>query len=231
MALSQQAVESMLQAMDIIAAKQFNSASYDQTIVCTITDRSSASKKFFYTVTDGSTKFKAYVLSAQEAEEYDVDDQVYVKIPNGDYSKKKYIEGYYISEDTVVPIAYTSPLDTFLDMADLTSEGSQTTISEGLIANKTAAIPIWEWRIDDSSKNTADDLQANGIYDTLGLQADFKCLLNTYNMRAGSYGLRLDLYVRLSPKSTKHFVKSVYLDSSEMFGNPYAFTIFATQAK
>ena len=92
MALSQQAVESMLQAMDIIAAKQFNSASYDQTIVCTITDRSSASKKFFYTVTDGSTKFKAYVLSAPEAEEYDVDDQVYVKIPNGDYSKKKYIE-------------------------------------------------------------------------------------------------------------------------------------------
>lgn len=231
MALSQQAVESMLQAMDIIAAKQFNSVSYDQTIICTIVDRSSASKEFFYTVTDGSAKFKAYVLSAQEAEEYDVDDQVYVKIPNGDYSKKKYIEGYYISEDTVVPIAYTSPLDTFLDMANLTSEGSQTAISEGLIANKTAAIPIWEWRIDDSSKNAADDLQANGIYDTLGLQADFKCLLNTYNMRAGSYGLRLDLYVRLSPKSTKHFVKSVYLDSSEMFGNPYAFTIFATQAK
>ena len=50
-------------------------------------------------------------------------------------------------------------------------------------------------------------------------------------MRAGTYGLRLDLYVRLNAKSEKHITKSVYLDSSEMFGNPYAFTIFATQAK
>lgn len=227
MALSQQAVESMLKAMDIIATNQFNSVSYDQTVVCTITDRSAASKQFYYTVTDGSAKFKAYVLSTQEAEEYDVNDQVYVKIPNGDYSKKKYIEGYYISEDSVVPITYVSPFDTFLDMADLT----KTTLSEGLVANRTAAIPIWQWSIDEASADTSDDLQANGIYDTLGIQADFKCLLNSYNMRAGSYGLRLDLYVRLSTKSDKHITKSVYLDSSEMFGNPYAFTIFATQAK
>lgn len=227
MALSQQAVESMLKAMDIIATNQFNSVSYDQTIVCTIIDRSAASKQFYYTVTDGSAKFKAYVLSTQEAEEYDVDDQVYVKIPNGDYSKKKYIEGYYISEDSVVPVTYVSPFDTFLDMADLT----KTTLSEGLVANRTAAIPIWQWSIDEKSADTSDDLQANGIYDTLGIQADFKCLLNSYNMRAGSYGLRLDLYVRLSAKSDKHITKSVYLDSSEMFGNPYAFTIFATQAK
>lgn len=227
MALSQAAVESMLKAMDIIATNQFNNVSYDQTIVCTITDRSKAAKQFYYTVTDGSAKFKAYVLSTQEAEEYDVNDQVYVKIPNGDYSKKKFIEGYYVSEDTVVPVTYVSPFDTFLDMATLT----ESTVSEGLIANKTAAIPIWQWDISKSKRGTVDDLQANGIYDTLGIQADFKCLLNSYNMRAGTYGLRLDLYVRLNAKSEKHITKSVYLDSSEMFGNPYAFTIFATQAK
>ena len=227
MALSQAAVESMLKAMDIIATNQFNNVSYDQTIVCTITDRSKAAKQFYYTVTDGSAKFKAYVLSTQEAEEYDVNDQVYVKVPNGDYSKKKFIEGYYISEDTVVPVTYVSPFDTFLDMATLT----ESTVSEGLIANKTAAIPIWQWDISKSKRGTVDDLQANGIYDTLGIQADFKCLLNSYNMRAGTYGLRLDLYVRLNAKSEKHITKSIYLDSSEMFGNPYAFTIFATQAK
>lgn len=233
MALSTQAVESMLQAMSIISTSQLNTISYDKTIVCTIVDRSAASKQSYYMVTDGSTRFKAYVQNTQEAEEYDVDDQVYVKIPNGDFSKKKIIEGYYVSEETMLPSTYTSPFDTFLDMANLTSEadGSQSSISEGLIANHTAAIPLWQWSVDKTKKNTADDLQANGIYDTLGIQADFKCLLNTYNMRAGSYGLRLDLYVRLSAKSEKHVTKSIYLDSSEMFGNPYAFTIFATQAK
>ena len=88
MALSTQAVESMLQAMSIISTSQLNTISYDKTIVCTIVDRSAASKQSYYMVTDGSTRFKAYVQNTQEAEEYDVDDQVYVKIPNGDFSKK-----------------------------------------------------------------------------------------------------------------------------------------------
>ena len=229
MALSQQAIESMLQAMDIIATKQVKNVSYDQTAVCTIVDRSNASKQSYYTVTDGSARFKAYVLSAQEADEYDVDDQVYVKIPNGDYSKKKYIEGYYIAEDKEIPATYTSPMDTFLDITTLTTEGSQSSINEGLIANESAEMAIWSWRAGEN--DSADDLQINGIYDTLGLQADFRCLLNSYDMRSGSYGLRLDLYIRLTATSEKHITKSVYLDSSEMFGNPFAFLIPATQAK
>jgi hypothetical protein len=50
-------------------------------------------------------------------------------------------------------------------MATLT----ESVVSEGLIANKTAAIPIWQWDISKSKRGTVDDLQANGIYDTLGI--------------------------------------------------------------
>jgi hypothetical protein len=50
-------------------------------------------------------------------------------------------------------------------------------------------------------------------------------------MYSGTYGLQLDLYVRLHPTSELHTVKTVKLDSSEMFGNPYAFSLYSTQAK
>jgi hypothetical protein len=191
-------------------------------------DNSRAKQESYYTVTDGSMKFKAYVTSSEETERYKVNEQVYVKIPQGDYSKQKTIEGYYVTESEVVPVTYVSPLDTFLDMATLTDD-NMADISSSLTANGTnKEVALWQWSSDNS---IADDLQVKNIYDTLGLQASFKCLLDRYKIRAGSYGLRLDLYVRLNPESEKHITKSIYLDSSEMFGNPYAFTIFATQAK
>jgi hypothetical protein len=50
-------------------------------------------------------------------------------------------------------------------------------------------------------------------------------------MRGGSYGLRLDMRVRTNSTNHPYITKSLYLDSSEMFGNPYAFTVFSTQEK
>lgn len=235
MAISEDAVQSILQAMEIISTAKLNDISYDKTIICTIADNSRAAQESYYTVTDGSVRFKAYVTSTEDASKYKVNDQVYVKIPNGDYSQQKIIEGYYVAENEVVPVTYVSPLDTFLGMSELTAEnGSQSNIIEGLTANDAAAavnpIPIWQWSA-DVSQDVVDDLQVNGIYDTIGLQASFKCLLDKYKICKGSYGLRLDLYVRLNVTSSKHIIKSIYLDSSEMFGNPYSFTLYATQAK
>jgi hypothetical protein len=71
----------------------------------------------------------------------------------------------------------------------------------------------------------------NGLYDTLAIAGDFKCLLDKYRMYSGSYGLRSDLIVRLHATSDLHTIRSVKLDSSEMFGNPYAFSLYSTQAK
>lgn len=235
MALSQDAVQSMLDAMKIISSAQMQNISYDETIVCTIVDNSHAKQQSYYMVTDGSVKFKAYVTSQEDTTKYKVDEQVYVKIPQGDYSQQKIIEGYYVTEKEVVPVTYVSPLDTFLDMANLIEvDGTATEVSGQLIANHATnkQIALWQWSTSkDDASDITDDLQVNGIYDTLGLQASFKCLLDSYKMRQGTYGLRLDLYVRLNPSSDKHITKSIYLDSSEMFGNPYAFTIYATQAK
>jgi hypothetical protein len=79
--------------------------------------------------------------------------------------------------------------------------------------------------------SNADDLQISGLYDTLAISGDFKCLLNKYRMHSGSYGLRLEVRVRLHPTSKLYTTHNLVLDSSEMFGNPYAFSLYSTQAK
>jgi hypothetical protein len=50
-------------------------------------------------------------------------------------------------------------------------------------------------------------------------------------MRSGSFGLRLDVYTKLNPSSEKYIVRSVFMDSSEMFGNPYAFILYTPQSR
>ena len=234
MALKQEAVEALLQAMEIVSTAQLKDVSYDRTIVCTIVDNSRAAQESYYTVTDGSIKFKAFVKSTEEMKTYKNGDQVYVKIPNGNYQKEKTIEGYYVAEKSIVPVTYVAPLDTFLGISDLTQskDSNWTNLTQSITANDPTRtqIPLWQWSI-DPEYNSADDLQVNGIYDTIGIQASFRCLLDQYKVFAGSYGLRLDLYVRLRPTGTQHIIKSIELDSSEMFGNPYTFTVFAPQSK
>ena len=232
MALSQEAVQSMLDAMKIISSAEMNNISYDTTIICSVVDNSHAAKESYYTVTDGSIKFKAFVLSTEDATKYKVDDQVYVKVPGGDFTRQKVIEGYYVADSAEVPATYVSPLTGFLGMKSLTDDahGNYTLVQKALVANKSPRIALWNWSI-NALDDSVDDLQLSGLYDTLILQAQFKSLLDTRKMNSGSYGLALDLYVRLHPTSDLHIIKTLVLDSSEMFGNPYAFAIYSTQAK
>ena len=133
-----------------------------------------------------------------------------------------------MTDTDLLPITYVSPLDSFLDMATLTD--SQVPVSGSLRSNGDK-LEVLLWDMDFRSNPEYADLQKNNVYDTLGLQASFKCLLDDFNMRSGSYGLRLDLAVRLTPTSSRTVRKSIYLDSSEFFGNPYAFTLFSPQAQ
>jgi hypothetical protein len=85
-------------------------------------------------------------------------------------------------------------------------------------------LPIWSTNL---SNEIYADLQNNGIYDAIGISADFRCLLGNYDMKSGNYGLRLDIKVLLNNK-TNYIVKSFYLDSKDMFGNPYNYVAPAT---
>ena len=220
-------VDNLFEAVDIIVHERLKNISYDTTDICIIIDDSDAKNgKYKVSTNNGETTYFAY----SESDEYENGESVRVSIPNGDYSQKKYIEGKCVVDDAITPITYVSPLNTVIDVTgNMLSEQKQSA-QFGLITNgATAQVPIWsaDLALDKSYK----DLQASGIYNTIAISAQFKTLLSNYDMRAGNYGLRLDVYVKVNPQSDKYIVRSVYLDSAEMFGNPYNFMIYSPQAK
>lgn len=215
--------EDIFQAIDIITSERLKQLSYDVTKKCTIVavdDKTNG----HYIVTDGSIKFDAY----SDSTKYRVDDIVRVTIPNGDFTQTKYIEGKYVTSDAIKPITYVSPLESVLDVTNNILPDIVASESYGLISNGSQLErPIWAAEL----KNAAwADLQNNGIYNTLFIRADFQCLLADYDMRAGEYGIKADLYVR-GLNGDGYTIYSADLSNKDMFGNPYSFLIFSTQEK
>ena len=220
-------VDNLFQALDIILDQRLANISYDKTDVCIITDASDAKNgRYWVSPNNGETRYEAY----SESEEYKKGESVRVSILNGDYTQKKFIVGKYVVDDAVTPITYVSPLDTVIAVTGNMISEAKSVAQYGLISNgKVTEIPIWsaDLALDQSYR----DLQASGIYNTISLSAQFKTLLDNYDMRSGSFGLRLDIYTKLNPSSEKYIVRSVYMDSSEMFGNPYAFVLYTPQSR
>ena len=231
MAINNNSLEQLLEAIDIIASQRASeNNAYDQTIICTIVDNSKAEQYGYYTVTNDTLTFQAY----SDNSTYKVGNYVRVSIPNGDYSQQKYITGLY-QYNTGEAVSYVSPLDTFMGISTLIDDRATPTSDKlvnqpiGLIANG-----------NDNSGNdippiiigSADtSMQASGMYDTIGLQADFKCALGSqYNIRSGSYGLQLDLTIKLDG-TNQTVIHSIYMDSANFFGDPYNFKVYSTQAQ
>ena len=216
-------VEQIFGAMDIILAQRLQDVSFDKTLICTIVDDSDK-KNGHYIVTDGTIKFDAYVSDAT----YKNDDQVRVSVLGGDFSDKKFIAGKYVADENTGPITYVSPLEGIIPITgNLFSNGSNVF---SIKANGTPRDKVL-WNINLTDNAEFRDLQSNGIYNTITLKADFKTLLSHYNLKSGNFGLRLDLFIQPSLNSPRRIRKWVSLDSSEFFGNPYAFSIYSTQGK
>ena len=228
MALSNTEItESLFQSVEVIVDEKIRHIECDITDICIIVDDSDAKNgNYWVSTNNGTTKYKAI----SESDEYKKNEKVRVSIPKGDYTGDKYIVGKCADDELIKPITYVSPLDTVIDITgNIVSEQKQNTQFE-LVANGVQQeIPIWS--ADLSLDKTYQDLQATGIYNTITLKANFKTLLGDYTIRSGSYGLRLDVYIKLNPTSNKYIVRSVYLDSSEMFGDPYNFLIPSSQSK
>lgn len=84
--------EIFCQAVDTILSKRLESLEYDQTIICRIVDNSDADKGH-YIVRYGEAKFHAF----SENTKYQIDDNVYVTIPKGDFTRPKLIISKYIT--------------------------------------------------------------------------------------------------------------------------------------
>lgn len=225
--------ENLFEAMEIVAKYYYDDKKFDETIIATIVDDSDR-KQGRYVVTNGTIKFDAYA----DSQDYKVNDVVRVTILKGDYSDKKYIVGRGIKNETGSAITLVPPSDTVLNMT-----GNLVSISENenlkLIANSKQTISnpadknasyeakqLWRISIDDETYNKQ---WQNSTYDSIVLKADFSSRLSNYSPSAGHYGLWLDVYILMSEERKTVIQKRFYLDSKDMFGDPYNFIVPSSQ--
>ena len=214
--------EDLFKSIQTIAEHCYKDQKFDETIVCVVIDDSDC-KNGHYVVSNGSIKFDAY----SDSQDYRNDNSVRVTILKGDYSQKKYIVGKCVSEENGgQPLTYNSPSVSVLDMTDNLANNvidKQFALTANGDIKETC---IWSIKLQDSPYK---DIQNNNIYDSIVLKADFKTMFSNYNITSGSYGLYLDLYVKTSGSDSGFTRKRFWLDSSNMFGNPYNFLIFSSQ--
>lgn len=214
-----QSIENLFESINVIVSRKLEDVSFDTTIVCTVVDDTDR-KNGKYQVTNGTTKFDAYADSS----DYRTGDTVRVQVLNGDYSGKKYIVGKAVTSTDTTPLTYVSPIDTIVNITGnlVDDKGS----IAGLTANGTeTSINLW------GADLSEHEIWTSGIYSALTIRADFRTLLDNYDLKAGSYGLRVHLFIKPSKESTYYVDNYFDLDSSEMFGNPYAFTVYTKQGK
>ncbi len=214
--------ETFCDAVDIIVSEKLKQLEYDITKVCTIID-DTYKKLGKYTVQEDSIKFEAYSINTT----YNVGDMVLVTIPNGDYSMQKtIISKAVIEEDLTTAVAYTSPLENFLDFT-----GNIVSLPQGvktsLLANnpdetmiKLCSIP---WTGSDYS-----------LYDRMGISVDLQTWLSELNTTSGTYGLLFYFYQNNSTLITDVEEKrgiSYVFNVNDFLGNPYMFENYFTQEK
>lgn len=209
--------EILCQAVDTIVTARIGDLEYDKTIVCTVTD-ATEHERGKYIVTDGSVTFEAY----GDYTNYSVNSQVQVVIPGGDWSKQKTIIGRYVVDDDA--IVYRSPTSKIANLSGNLAAGytdEYSIAASGVDSVKSDDLTA-VYKVPQSFKihKVSNKYYDKKTYDTLCIKADFRCLLDNYNITSGSYGIRVIL----------NNTVELELDSAlDMFGQVYNFIDWVPQ--
>lgn len=197
--------EELFGAIDEIVKKRLEKLNKDTTILCSIEDNSEAADGK-YTVLNNALRFTAY----SENTDYQVGQNVWVLVPDGDYNNTKLIVGKYISDDTH---AFTW-VDPFVNFVKITSNLTGSIVDEtySLIANDPAITQV-------NIGNIIKEESLNSIkgLDRIGVSAEFATDFITSNTPfTGNYGLLLQIV------TDKDIPLNFLLDVDNMAGNPYS---------
>ena len=177
--------------METIAQSVVDGVSYDKTILCTIVDDADRDNGN-YRVSDGTSNFWAY----SETKTFRNDEQVYVTIPNGDYSLQKLIIGKK-KETEEEAFNYVKP---FEDLMQCTPNlGAYLTYNAGTVENPDYQALNSNYFSLIANGKTAEKLASlsNEVdisryfqgFTRLGIRARFRSMLAAEQVASGNYGL------------------------------------------
>ena len=214
--------EQICKAVDIIVSKKLESINFDSTIIATIVDNSEA-EQYKYICSNGSSQFVAYAKETN----YKINESVYVTIPNNDYDQQKIIIGKYVAKDAK-PYIFKQPFETIIDISGNLIKANEV-IAQSLLANNE----------NDKEENYAEILLQDIVFsegyagfDRLGLQAQFRSWIASYETAIGDYGLKLYIYSDMGTSINEENqlkVTEIVFSSLNMYGNPYNFQSFMEQ--
>ena len=160
---------------------------------------------------DGAIKYEAYSAITT----LNVDDNVLVLIPNGDYGEQKTILNKIVNEDDDIAFNYISPLDSMLRFTKNILDENNLNSKTSILANDN----------DILIKNLYDfDWTNYSGYDRMGVSFDIQTRLSQYNVVQGSYGLKFS-FIGDNGIFERDF------GINDMNGNVYHFDTYINQQK
>ena len=209
--------ETLCEAIDTIISKKLEGLSYDITKTCIVID-DTYKKQGRYVVADGALKFEAYSTITT----LNINDNVLVNIPYGDYSLQKTILNKIIYNDKLKSLNYISPLD---NMLKFTNNIIEDLIPVENIENNGFSILANDNDVLLKKLYSFTSWDKFSGFDRMGIAADFHTKLNQYNIINGNYGIKFLFY------NNNNSVTELDFGINDMNGNPYHFDTFFNQSK
>lgn len=206
--------ENILDAIDVYWKEMKKQLPYDQTYQGTISRIDDLQKGQYTAVLEGG---EVSVYSLDSSKEYSVGDEVYIKVPQGDFSQKKIIEGKLKSlglSEEELRILRNNVVEQIGPI-----EEHAVSESQRLYVGQEPS----EIRVVDNASNSNELEPYSSQAQFLKLSADFSTSF-TEARSQGNYGLKISFY-------TNDGNETFYFDLADFNGNPYNFTKFATQEK
>ena len=218
--------QSILKTIDLVVKDNLNKIHFDQSIKGTIDS--------IVNINTGEYKIKYEdgifsAFSENTSIIYKEGDQVWIKIPEGDYSNKKLIESKISSLDSANNDS-NNRNNIFINILEPSWDefyNYNKSQQFGLIAGVSSPLRIWQ------HTNESDVIFSNynNLYGKIQLKAFFQTnLMSDYN--SGNYGLKIGFRVRKYDENGEEVVDIIYynLDLSSFIGSPYKLNTFTPQS-
>lgn len=214
--------EALLKSIDKIITTQIDAKNKsDKTVKATIVEPISLNDGKYMVKYQGGT----FIAYDNNKKGYKTDELVYVKIPEGDLSNKKVIEGPVVEQTLAQYEENKNKFEKYSPnlLRNLITKPYDLTLTENT-TNKT-----WSLRTNyvitfDSGENWDEFYQGMKTYASMMLSADFQTK-NFYDGYAGNYGIKIDFYKSNETVPTL----SQKLDIENFNGSVYNFGIPANQ--
>lgn len=206
--------ENIAKAMDVLIRQRLGSLAMDQTIIAEITEVVNSAKGH-YKIRYQNVIVDVYSENTDKI--YKNGDTVQVKVPNGDFSAKKIIEGKASSNASLLESQIQSLKNYLIPVSPAIKINFNDVKEMGLIAGVSRSLKINSFTYDTQNFSILSNL-----YDIVQIEANFRTAFSSEHQK-GNYGIKIKC--KISDNDNVEYI----LDTSNFRGNFYNYNSGAIQ--